>query len=84
MITDNGNCPECGYIHPPVANGECPLAKESKLENDRANDPRLITWSQAIQTKVNQVWKSLPLESREDFSKQIYSNIESFWIKTSK
>ena len=31
-------CPDCGYIHPPLAEGErCPLAKEKTVEGNEVD-----------------------------------------------
>jgi len=27
-------CPQCGFIHPPVALGQCPIANQKRIQED--------------------------------------------------
>ena len=72
-------CPECGLMHPPVAPGMCPVAKENKLKEEITNlrSEKCVRLMQAIQTKLIEiVTKSQSQEAAESFLLQLFKDLD--------
>ena len=51
-------CSECGMLHPPTAPGQCPMAKDQKIEEDlKANKQNYL--SECIITIKEEMFKNL-------------------------
>lgn len=73
-------CPECGLLHPPVAKGECPIAKEKSLEEleKAGNNERIVKYQQAIRTKLQQKLSNMTDEQQENFSSDVFKFIDKY------
>ena len=74
----NGQCPECGMLHPPTPPGECPLAKEKALKDQAATagNQRLVMLVQAIQTKLLEKLKGKPEDYSTAVAQELFKYIE--------
>jgi hypothetical protein len=73
-------CVECGLVHPPVAAGQCPVAKGKKLQDEVKNidNEKVVKWMQAIEVKMVEKFKKIPKEKSELLCSEIYKLIEKF------
>jgi len=73
-------CPECGLMHPPVARGECTVAKGRQLDQSVGDlgNAKAVRLMQAIQIKLLNSLKQLPPEKQDELSQMVFLLIEKY------
>jgi|AntAceMinimDraft_16_1070373.scaffolds.fasta_scaffold135467_2 hypothetical protein len=73
MEMSMSKCAECGLMHPPVARGTCPIAREAKLKEQVALDKKGIL-KEAILAVQEEMVSKLKGKDKETVDK-IVANI---------
>jgi uncharacterized OB-fold protein len=69
-------CLECGYIHPPTAKGQCPIANQEKVKQEAESSRTVSTYNLSTVLQKEFIQKSNTITDVNKINKLLHDSVK--------